>query len=162
MERLGGQHNDGQSCQRQRKNPRQKWKKPENVLRSKTTNRQTAFKVTIRRDCLLAINKRTSFATSYASVELRQHQSLSQRIIFFLTEWYSFFFLLCLPLECWIWWSPKWNDDDDDDDDNNDNNDNNNNNNNNDNNYNNNDNNNVDNDNNCCNQSAYKSVNNKG
>ena len=33
-------------------------------------------------------------ATSYASVELHQHQSLSQRIIFFLTEWYSFFFLL--------------------------------------------------------------------
>ena len=49
-------------------------KKPENVLRIKTTNRQTAFKVTIRRDCLLAINKRTAFATSYASVELRQHQ----------------------------------------------------------------------------------------
>ena len=30
------------------KNPRQKMERPENVLRSETTNRDTAFKITIR------------------------------------------------------------------------------------------------------------------
>ena len=50
MERWGGRHNNEQSCQRQRK-PAVKMEKPENVLRSKTTNRQTTFKITIRSDC---------------------------------------------------------------------------------------------------------------
>ena len=47
-ERFGGRHNNEQSCQQQRKNPRQKMERPENVLRSETTNRDTAFKITIR------------------------------------------------------------------------------------------------------------------
>ena len=47
-ERFGGRHNNEQSCQKQRKNPRQKMERPENVLRSETTNRDTAFKITIR------------------------------------------------------------------------------------------------------------------
>ena len=50
VERWGGRHNNEQSCQRQRK-PAVKMEKPENVLRSKTTNRQTTFKITIRGDC---------------------------------------------------------------------------------------------------------------
>ena len=33
------------------KKTRGKMEKPENVLRSKTTNRQAAFKITIRSDC---------------------------------------------------------------------------------------------------------------
>ena len=50
VERWGGRHNNEQSCQRQRK-PAVKMEKPENVLRSKTTNRQTTFKITIWGDC---------------------------------------------------------------------------------------------------------------
>ena len=49
VERWWGRHNNEQSCQRQRK-PAVKMEKPENVLRSKTTNRQTTFKITIRGD----------------------------------------------------------------------------------------------------------------
>ena len=47
VERWGGRHNIEQSCQRQRKNRQPGMEKPEKVLRSKTTNRHTAFKITI-------------------------------------------------------------------------------------------------------------------
>ena len=85
--------------------------KPENVLRSKTTNRHTAFKITIRGDCLcfgikadqyLHKEKETSFLTlcmakfSLTVTSFRQYKSLSQRNFFILIEWYPFF----LPWTC--------------------------------------------------------------
>ena len=47
VERLGGRYNHVQSCQRQRKKPAIKIERPENELRNKRTDRQTAFKITI-------------------------------------------------------------------------------------------------------------------
>ena len=47
---LRKRHNNEQSCQRQRKKPAAKMEKPQNEPRSKTTNRHTAFKITIRGD----------------------------------------------------------------------------------------------------------------
>ena len=116
VERWGGRHNNEQSCQRQRK-PAVKMEKPENVLRSKTTNRQTTFKITIWGDCWClciqdSIKKRkprfqhcvwqslvgrrllcSKYGRQRGAPTL--HVSFTKEIFLFFTEWYSlisFFF----------------------------------------------------------------------
>ena len=101
VERWGGRHNNEQSCQRQRKKLAAKM---ENVLRSKTTNRPTAFKITFEAIVHVFVARHAErkgnlvFNIMYgkfcfdgdffvrnldASVELRHCQSLSRRIFFF-------------------------------------------------------------------------------
>ena len=50
VEHWEGWHNNEQSFLRQRKKVATKMERPQNVLRSRTTNRQTAFNITIRGD----------------------------------------------------------------------------------------------------------------
>jgi len=54
MERSGGQHNK-HSCQLQRKKSVTKMEKPENVLKSKGKNGQTAFQITTVNACVACL-----------------------------------------------------------------------------------------------------------
>ena len=112
-ERWGGRHNNEQSCQKQRKNPRQTWKMCWGARNESTysfQNYDSWWLLMLLYQAGTCIKKRNLvFNIMYgkfwfdgeffvrnldASMKLRQYQSLSQRNSLFLTECYSFF-LLC-------------------------------------------------------------------